>query len=317
VSYLYAHRVDASGTKLWSPASGVPIRHMSGHPYYPVIVSDEEEGAIISWADNRNIGGDNGYDVYAQRIDDTGMCLWRENGDSLCTAPGSQASLTAIVDGAGGMIVAWEDGREADTDIYAQLINGDGTFTACLLQSFAAAYGGAGIRIAWTIEEIPGSVEFFVLRRSIPDGRYEEVSNPAIDRDGCSFRFIDDGCESGRTYSYRIDVVDEAGRRTLFETDPITAPAAALRLFQNSPNPFNPSTVIGYHLPERCRVTLEIFDIAGRRIARLVDGVQGGGRHEVTWNGTGENGDRVDSGTYLYRLTAGKETISRKMILLR
>jgi hypothetical protein len=73
-SYLYAHRVNSSGMKVWLATSGIPIRHMSGHPYYAVIVSDGNEGAIISWADNRNVVT-SGWDVYAQRINDIGTCL--------------------------------------------------------------------------------------------------------------------------------------------------------------------------------------------------------------------------------------------------
>jgi flagellar hook assembly protein FlgD len=64
-------------------------------------------------------------------------------------------------------------------------------------------------------------------------------------------------------------------------------------------------------------VTLEIFDAAGRRIATLVDRVEDTGDHEITWNGTGTDGRQVASGIYLYRLTAGKRTLTRKMALLR
>jgi hypothetical protein len=315
--HLYSQRVNASGTKLWSAASGVPIRQMSGYAYHDVIISDQQEGAIISWSDTRNIGGDNGYDVYAQRIDDTGMCLWRENGDSLCTAMGTQANLTATTDGAGGMIVAWRDTRNPDDDIYGQRINSDGTFTAVLLQSFTAAHEESAIRIIWTLTKATGDLDFIVTRKSGASKCFEEISNPAIERNGRSFEFRDDSCDPGVTYTYRIDVCDGNGKRTLFETDPITTPAASLRLFQNHPNPFNPSTTIRYYLPGRCHVTLEIFDVSGHRIACLVDRMQNEGIHRIIWNGTDYDNDTACSGVYLYRLTAGKRTVTKKMMALR
>ena len=76
-------------------------------------------------------------------------------------------------------------------------------------------------------------------------------------------------------------------------------------------------TTIAFYLPERLRVRLEVFDVAGRLVARLGDGVFGAGPHDLTWDGTDANGASVSSGVYVYRLTAGNRTISKKMILLK
>ncbi len=88
-------------------------------------------------------------------------------------------------------------------------------------------------------------------------------------------------------------------------------------LFQNYPNPFNPSTTIHYTIQERSHVTLGIFDVSGRRIARLVDSVQEEGMHEEKWYGWNKEGAVVSSGVYFYKLRAGKKRITKKMILLR
>ena len=69
-------------------------------------------------------------------------------------------------------------------------------------------------------------------------------------------------------------------------------------LLQNYPNPFNPLTSISYTMPVNCRVTLDIYDILGQRVARLVDAVQNGGEWKTTWNA------RAASGLYIYRLEA-------------
>jgi flagellar hook assembly protein FlgD len=64
-------------------------------------------------------------------------------------------------------------------------------------------------------------------------------------------------------------------------------------------------------------VTIEIYDPAGRSVARLVDAVQEKGSHEATWNGKNGAGAAVGSGVYFCRLTAGKETLTKKMVLLK
>lgn len=72
----------------------------------------------------------------------------------------------------------------------------------------------------------------------------------------------------------------------------------------NFPNPFNPSTTISYQLPENAAVTLDIYDMMGKKIASLVNGNKSAGYHSVVWNGMDVSGNGVASGMYLYRFTA-------------
>ncbi len=88
-------------------------------------------------------------------------------------------------------------------------------------------------------------------------------------------------------------------------------------LHQNRPNPFNPSTMIEYQLPETGHVELTIYDALGRRIVTLVDGPQTAGYKSVMWNGQDRSGAQAASGVYFYRLRAGSFAESKKMILLR
>jgi hypothetical protein len=88
-------------------------------------------------------------------------------------------------------------------------------------------------------------------------------------------------------------------------------------LAQNMPNPFNPQTTIAFSLPEAADVSLEIYDVAGRRVATLVDGQLESGPHNVTWDGTTESGERAASGVYFYKLVAGEQKTTRKMVLLK
>jgi aminopeptidase N len=83
-------------------------------------------------------------------------------------------------------------------------------------------------------------------------------------------------------------------------------------LQQNYPNPFNPLTTITFRIPQRDRVSLTLYDMLGRSVATLVDGVMDGGSHSLTFSGAA-----LASGMYTYRLSTGGSSVSRRMILLK
>jgi hypothetical protein len=83
-------------------------------------------------------------------------------------------------------------------------------------------------------------------------------------------------------------------------------------LNQNFPNPFNPTTQITYQLPREADVRLEVFDMAGRRVATLVNQSVSAGTHTVSFDGS-----NLSSGIYMYRLQAGSAVITRKLSLIK
>jgi hypothetical protein len=186
-----------------------------------------------------------------------------------------------------------------------------------LLQSYSARERDAEIVVTWSMAAALDNIGFDILREVGDVGRFTAISAPAIARDGSEFRFTDRDIEPGVSYRYRVDLVESGERRTLFVTEPVTPSAPPVTLYQNIPNPFNPSTTIRYHLTEATHVTLAIYDSGGREIARLVDADEPKGMRTCTWNGCDDDGITVSSGVYFYRLTAGKTTISKKLILLR
>ena len=96
---------------------------------------------------------------------------------------------------------------------------------------------------------------------------------------------------------------------------PVRAGQALLR--QNVPNPFNPATVIRYELSAPVAVELHVYDLAGRLVDTLQAGPQAAGAHEVTWQGRDEGGRGVAAGVYVYRLRAGDEVLTRRMVLAK
>ena len=90
-----------------------------------------------------------------------------------------------------------------------------------------------------------------------------------------------------------------------------------LVLHQNYPNPFNPRTVIHYDVPETAQVRLVIYDILGRNIRTLVNGVQEPGYKTVTWNGADDGGRPVSAGMYIVTMASGSHRFVRKMVFLK
>ncbi len=88
-------------------------------------------------------------------------------------------------------------------------------------------------------------------------------------------------------------------------------------LTQNYPNPFNPSTMISYSIAKSSFVSLKVYDILGREVKTLLSQQMNAGKHNLNWNGDDNYGNKVSSGTYIYRISADNFVSSKKMILIK
>jgi hypothetical protein len=93
--------------------------------------------------------------------------------------------------------------------------------------------------------------------------------------------------------------------------------SSQVALYANRPNPFASATTIQYSLPQAMSVRLAIYDVTGRSVRKLVDGIQDAGDRRAIWDGRDERGTLVSSGMYLVRLEAGGTSLMRKMSLLK
>jgi hypothetical protein len=191
----------------------------------------------------------------------------------------------------------------------------------CVPQSFAVAYNtGNGNQLSWDPSPEPDFQYYRVFRGSDeeftpgPSNLVHETAVPA---------WTDPEYDSGM-FHYKVTAVDHAGN----ESDPaspetvVAIPEPAIpktfALYQNVPNPFNPTTAIRYDVPDAGgRVTLQIYDAAGRLVNTLVDGVQAPGEKRVVWDGRNSRGNHVATGVYFYRMAAPGFTTTRKMVLLQ
>ncbi len=92
---------------------------------------------------------------------------------------------------------------------------------------------------------------------------------------------------------------------------------SSFELYPNYPNPFNPETVIRYSLDKTQKVQLAVYDLTGRKIRTLTNGIKSQGLHSVSWNGCDDKERAVSSGVYMYKLISEEKTQARRMMLIR
>jgi hypothetical protein len=107
-------------------ANGVAISTTSDDKTSQTIISDGSGGAIISWQGYPGQGN-----IYAQRINASGVVQWTANGVDISTATGNKTVPVLVSDGIGGAIITWQDGRQSNFDIYAQYLYATGTLSYC------------------------------------------------------------------------------------------------------------------------------------------------------------------------------------------
>lgn len=97
----------------------------------------------------------------------------------------------------------------------------------------------------------------------------------------------------------------------------ISSQPEGFQLDQNYPNPFNPETQISFSLPERVSVSLAVYNVFGQKVRELIKASLPVGSYKITWDGTDNQGNRLASGVYFSWLSAGGNTSTSKMILMR
>ncbi|MDD3643065.1 MAG: FlgD immunoglobulin-like domain containing protein, partial [Candidatus Krumholzibacteria bacterium] len=175
--------------------------------------------------------------------------------------------------------------------------------------------GPGFLRLSWSIAG--DEREWDLLRRS-GGGEFELIAAHLAVDGSRTLTYTDRSVEEGLVYVYRI--VPSGGGEGV-DTEAIEIPVANARLYQNHPNPFNPSTTIAFTVPggadSRHTVMLGVFDVRGALVRTLVNGPVAGGRHEITWNGANDRGVGVASGVYFAKFMTGGTTAVKKMVLLR
>ncbi len=149
----------------------------------------------------------------------------------------------------------------------------------------------------------------------IDDGFFylDEVDPPIVITVGETFPFIIGLCD----YSYGEFGVNPRTPADLGVTHNDNNIINPIQYVKNYPNPFNPTTTIAFNLAHNSFVTVEVFNLQGKRVKTLINGEKPAGENTVVWDGTNNNGKTVGSGIYLYKIKNGKYTSTKKMILMK
>lgn len=164
------------------------------------------------------------------------------------------------------------------------------------------------ISLAGEMSVFAGTGTSGLLNGPIADARFANPNGIVASPDGSKLYISDYGTKSIREISGIMTSID-------WETDPRIP--AEFNLEQNYPNPFNPETTIRFQMTTAEAGSLKVFDMNGRLVQTLLSGTISAGTHTLRWDGKNANGAQLASGIYFYKLSAGKFSQVRKMILMR
>ncbi|HSG28938.1 MAG TPA: T9SS type A sorting domain-containing protein [Candidatus Krumholzibacterium sp.] len=183
------------------------------------------------------------------------------------------------------------------------------------ITSFWGEYIEGAVVLHWQAQVDATFDGFNVYRKQGDTAHFVRINNELISP-GAEGLYTDCDVIPGNTYLYRIEALQGIDVFSSFDLA-VSVPPKALTLYQNFPNPFNPSTSIRCYIPGENFVTLDVFDVSGRRVVTLLDSERCREYVLVNWDGKDSKGNPVSSGVYLYRLTVSKVTLTKKMVLLR
>ncbi len=326
-------KYDASGNELWAARYNGPANNTD--QAYSIAV----DGGGNAYVTGKSYGSGTSYDYATIKYDASGNQLWvaRYNG------PGNGddgANSIAVNGGGNAYITGWSLGSGTSYDYATVKYDASGN------QLWAARYNGPAnsADAAYSIA-VDGSGNACVTGHSAGSGNYDDYATikydasgnqlwvaryngPGNDNDGAHSIAVDGGGNayvtgeskgSGTSYDYAT-VKYSGGNPAAAGSDWMPGEALVFgepllqecRLEQNYPNPFNPLTTITFFLPQAGQVTLAVYDLQGRLVAQLVNGMRPAGVHEVTWDAS-----QQASGMYFCRIQAGDFTAIKKMMLVK
>ena len=122
--------------------------------------------------------------------------------------------------------------------------------------------------------------------------------------------------DGGGDWMY-MDPTPGLSNTTIMSIDEQSFQPRTFKLAQNFPNPFNPTTNISFELLEDASVTIQIFDVSGRKIKTLISGNYSVGDYTTQWDARDERGQLVSAGVYMYTIQVGNDIFAKKMVLLK
>jgi hypothetical protein len=343
---VYAQRIWETGT-MWT-TDGVGVNANTRFQRHPLVVSNGDDYAIVVWEAYGSPTAQNA--VYAQKLEPiSGVGVWNPQSVQLTDTTVYCSLPTALADGHGGVYVAWKDRRLHSGDLFAQRLAWDGSemwdhygvpvqsggyrssgYTP-MVQSFnrdviilwrderdysTNGYDIYGQRIGadgtprWTVDGIPLSTgaahQHYV--QAVTDGSGGVIAVWRDERNAYGIR--PDIFTQHMSWTGALGVATGAGNKE-------ASVPPSLSLEQNNPNPFGEATRFRYVLSTDTDVRVEVYNIAGQRVAAHLHPQVSSGTHTFRLEARDDRGVPLPSGVYFYRVTAGGLSQTKKMVVLR
>ena len=280
IQNYWGQHLAENGTYLWNPV-GVNLNDNQREQEKASIVVNSS-GITFAWCEN--INGMN--DIMAQKYSFPGEPLWTNSGNYVVQRDSAQSDPCLVYFSDGNYLISWADFLNIESDLYYKYITENG--------------------------EMIGAPQGNVLCNA-SKSQYQPQTAILNNK---AYTVWADGRSSGKTEILGL-YAQKLGNGTPV-TDVTIPPLQSLILHQNYPNPFNPETTISFTLKDPAlSLKLNIYNIKGQLVKTLYDGALQKGQHSFVWNGTDETNCQVSSGVYFYRLSNGKESRQRKMVLMK
>ncbi|RPH92533.1 T9SS C-terminal target domain-containing protein [candidate division KSB1 bacterium] len=189
---------------------------------------------------------------------------------------------------------------------------------------FSGIAGDGKVRLDWSTASETGYNTFIITRSEDRTGLFRTVwaQEGTVGASRHDYSWTDNNVQNGRTYYYKLNIQDDNGQHVynidgqsvIVEATPMTGAEmpSEYGMAQNYPNPFNSETRFSFSLANDGLTTLKVFDVLGREVAAIVNDNLKAGTHTYNWSAEG-----LPTGVYMYTLTSGEFTVTKKMLFLK
>ena len=247
-----------------------------------------------------------GTKIYRVRL--TNSTTWVKTDANLIDVTSSALypiSFTAYISGTNTSV--WSNGTTVNQFT--------GTLLPVELSAFSSLVQGRTVVLNWSTKTEKNSDRFEVERSLISSPIWTTVSSvkaQVLSNSPKTYSYSDTKLQAGK-YQYRLKMIDNDGTS---EYSPLQSAEVAIpkdfAVSQNYPNPFNPSTKIDYLVPADAKVVLDVYNIAGQKVASLVNQEQPSGFYTIDFAAS-----NLSSGVYIYRLAANEKATGKSISLIK
>ncbi|MFN8586651.1 MAG: hypothetical protein U0704_02530 [Candidatus Eisenbacteria bacterium] len=296
-----AQRLTPGGAIAW-PDSGVLVSTAAGEQYAPAIATDGRGGAIVAWEQSH--GGSP--DIRAARVNSAGELPWGPLGQPVCVGPGDQFAPAVTGDGGGGAFFTWTD---AAAPARGTILPGRAVSTQGLPVFVSLTVTPRKAHLRWravSVEPRPITIE-----RRVPPADWSAMAELRANVDSL-LEYEDTGLTAGAVIEYRLAVQTPDGPLYLpVQTAHIPAPPAfTLRFARYVAS--GDALQLRFTLPVDSPVSVEVMDVAGRRVKRIPLAATEAGEHDERVPGLA-----LASGWYFVRLHQGRDVRGSRLVVVR